>query len=131
MIRPVSFLRCDPLITMMKTLSSAISTIVDRKCPLFGMRLTYLLVIAKWGLKLRVPRSTVRSSSYLLHPPPVLNRPSLIFPASSIPEIVTTELSNRLNPNISPVVSEMKASPGAQLEFWDSLDQSAVGRRKQ
>src|SRR5450755_529265 len=37
-----------------------------------------------------------------LHPPslPVLNCPFLIFSASSIPEIVTTALSNRLNPSI-------------------------------
>ncbi len=39
------------------------------------------------------------------HPPslPVLNCPFLIFSASSIPEIVTTALSNRLNPSIGRI----------------------------
>src|SRR6266481_5552359 len=39
-----------------------------------------------------------------LHPPslPVLNCPFLIFSASSIPEIVTAALSNRLNPQHRP-----------------------------
>src|SRR6202521_2674857 len=51
-------------------------------------------------------RAAFHSSIIVALPPPslpVLNCPFLIFSASSIPEIVTTVLSNRLNPSIGRI----------------------------